>query len=87
MCGCFAPVSIGLPTVNFDQHEAGGIIQLLDDVKAGDTWLLHAVKGVFDCGPYEGLDELGFDVDIYVDDKHVRFPPSLCVFTCGRAVA
>lgn len=38
---------------NFDQHEAGGVFQLLDHVEAGDSRLPHTVANVL---PRRSLD-------------------------------
>ena len=53
--GCFLMAGgICLFSVNFDQDEAGGVIQLLDHVEAGDSRLPHTVANVLPRGLLEG---------------------------------
>jgi len=56
--------------VNFDQHEEGWDVGLLNDVETQAARLLHAVAGVFDGGALEIVEVLRFDVNIHVQDVH-----------------
>lgn len=58
--------------IDLDEDKPGGIVLLLNDVKAGDAWLLDAVAGVFNSGSFEGIDLVGFDVDKNVYDIHAN---------------
>ena len=49
---------VGGGAVNFDQHEAGGVIPLVDHVEAGDAGLLYAVARVLQRCFLEDFDEL-----------------------------
>src|ERR1019366_323426 len=65
--GCFG-VSIDL-----DQHKARRLVRLLQDVETRNARLLHAVAGVFQGGPPERFDVLGFDVNEDVYDDHTVY--------------
>jgi hypothetical protein len=56
--------------IDLDQHEARGIIGLLDHVEAGDARLFDAVLRVLDGRSDEGFKMFRLDVDEYVDDVH-----------------
>jgi hypothetical protein len=56
--------------IDLDEHEAGGIVGLLDNIEAGDAGFAHAVTGILEARGLEGLDALGFYVDVDMDDEH-----------------
>jgi hypothetical protein len=43
---------------------------LLDHVKACNAGFLHAIPGVLHRRLAKGVNKLGFDVHVYVDDEH-----------------
>src|ERR1035441_4450866 len=49
--------------IDLDQNEARRVVRLLQDVETRNARLLHAVAGVFQGGPPERFDVLGFDVN------------------------
>ena len=60
----------GERAVGFDEHEARGIVGLLDDIEARDAGLADARTGVGERGGLEGVDALGFHVNEDMDDVH-----------------
>lgn len=56
--------------INFNQHEAGRIIGLLNDIESRDTGFLAAFGGVEDRGLLERLDTVRFHVDMNMHDEH-----------------
>jgi hypothetical protein len=64
--------------VNFHEHESCGVVGLLHDIEAKDTWLLKAVAGIVFRGLDERRDTVLFDMDIDVNDIHRASP--LCSY-------
>jgi hypothetical protein len=56
--------------VDFDEHEAGGIIGLLHDIEPGNPGFLHALAGVLEGCALESLDAVGPHLHVDMDDKH-----------------
>jgi hypothetical protein len=54
--------------IGFDQHEARGVIHLLDDIKASYAWFQDAVAGVFQGGFVKGFDAFGLNVNVNMND-------------------
>jgi hypothetical protein len=60
-------------TISLDEHKPGGVVRLLDDIKAYDSSFFDAVAGVIDGSRLKRFYMFGFDVDKYMDDKHRHF--------------
>src|ERR1039458_171902 len=56
--------------VDLVEHEAGGIVLLLEEIEAGDAGFFGAGCGVDAGGCDEGVDELGFNVGVNDEDVH-----------------
>ena len=56
--------------ISFDQNETRRIITLLRDVKAGDSCFADTCLGVDERGGFEGLNALGLNVNLNVNDQH-----------------
>jgi hypothetical protein len=65
--------------VSLDQDESGGIILLLEAIESCDAWFPAAFPRVGNCGQFESLDRLRFDMHLYVNNKHK--PPSILQVT------
>ncbi len=59
----------GIP-INLHQHEAHGVVLLLDDIEARDAGFLQACPGVGQRRLFEGFNAPGFYVDMDVNDEH-----------------
>ena len=58
--------------VYFNQDEARGIVELLDDVEPRDAGLAHTGLRIRERGRFERIDVLRFDVNVYMNDEHER---------------
>ena len=56
--------------IDFDQYKACRVILLSNDIKPGNTGLLHAVTSIFECGGAEGLNQVRLNLDKNMDYEH-----------------
>jgi len=70
MCRFLMPGRSLSRAIALDQGEAGWIIFLLDDIKAGDPRFLNAVPAVFNRCRFKGFNLLGFHLDKNMHDNH-----------------
>ena len=70
MRGLPVPGRVLLCAVNFYQHESLRLFQVLQDIKSGDTRLLHTSAGVWHTSLPESLHLIGFDLAKNMDNMH-----------------
>jgi hypothetical protein len=56
--------------IRFNKNETCWVVLLLTDIKTGDPRLLHAGLGIGERGGFKGVDELGLNLDVDVNDEH-----------------
>jgi hypothetical protein len=61
---------VGPGAIDLEEREARGIVDLLNQVEAGDARLLQALAGVLEARLAKGLDVLGLDPSVDVNDQH-----------------
>ncbi len=54
--------------IGFDQHEARGVIELLDDIKAGNAGFENAIPRVLQGGFVKGFNAFGLNVNVNMND-------------------
>jgi len=75
--GVFVPI-------DFDEDKMGRVVLLLDNIKAKDTFFLHAFFRVLDAGLLEGTDIRGLGLGLDMNDKH-RFSSLIPARPSGNA--
>jgi hypothetical protein len=56
--------------VGFDEHKTRRIVGLLYDIEPGDPGFTDRLPGVLQTRGLEGLDRLGFDLNMNLNDEH-----------------